>query len=394
MKYILLIAFALAVGCGDGKGGGNQITVTVSGVTMAEVNSARDEIGKMSGVYEVTTGDFKDGTVTFTVRYSGKGQELATEFGKSAGGLKNVKGFNESALSVDFGGAPVTAENKPKPEQPKATQPVNANAGRPKDMPKDPLAYKIKEFSGGSIATFDGWKIVPAGGDGNYSVVDTCPEGREKDFAIRLIAGTPDAGEMENLFQLGPQVVQSWLPGFSRTSNPKELTIAGDPAMTESYEGPGVDGKKKIVRVIYIRKKDVAVGVMGIGTEAGQKEFGRAIDIMAQSITLKESPLEPELLGTWHYSSYKSSGTGSSQFSYSSATSITIYANGTFSEYHSSDAGGASTGSMYSENSKRGTVVKRGNLLTFHYDDGKTWTPEYKLEGGGLMLNGTAYFRQ
>jgi hypothetical protein len=38
--------------------------------------------------------------------------------------------------------------------------------------------------------------------------------------------------------------------------------------------------------------------------------------------------------------------------------------------------------------------VKRGNVLTFHYDNGQTWSAAYALEGGALKLDGTIYLRQ
>lgn len=266
------------------------------------------------------------------------------------------------------------------------------------EIKKDPLAYKVHQLEGGSIATFDGWRIVPAGGDGNWTVVDTAPAGKENDFVLRVVIGTPSAHELDSIFTAGPQLVQQSYPMFRRAGEGKKCTFGGDEAMIEEYAAD-IQGRSIKMRVAYIRKKDVAVAIAAIGTEDGHKEYGRTLEIVAQSITFKESPLEPGLVGSWALEKYYSSGAGtSSQFSHSSSTVITIYPNSTFTEQRNSSSSlnnNSGSTSAYLDGGNRGKIVKRGTMLTFHYDDGKVWNAEYKLDGGqGLWLNKSCWFRQ
>jgi hypothetical protein len=392
-----LAALALAA-CGSR---GSELSLTVSGVAASDLPSIQAELQRIEGVAEARAGQFKDGQVTYSIRYSGKGPDLAARLARSSSGLKNVRGFDDGSVAVSFDNASTPVAPTPAPAPAPAPAPSTADGNppeRPKDLPKDPLAYQIFTFPGGSIAKFDAWRYAPAQGGSNTVMFDAVPEGREKDFVLRVIAGTPTAQEMQQLFTAGPQIVQQFLaqifPGIQRAGEPKSTTFGGDEAMVEEYTGKNAEGKDVRVRAVYIKKKDVGVAVFGIGTEPGHKEFGRAIDIVAQSVTFVETPVEPELTGTWTMNTYRSSGSGSTQFSYSSATGLTLYANGSFTESHASSAGGQSTASASLEDHQRGRVIKRGNVLTFRYDSGKVWTATYELRGGALMLNGNAWFRQ
>src|SRR5262249_53868946 len=135
-------------------------------------------------------------------------------------------------------------------------------------------------------------------------------------------------------------------------------------------------------------------------TDAGFKEFGRATEIVAQSLSFKESPLERGLVGTWTFSSgLRREFKVGERINVSKDITLTIYPNGTFTEYSQGyvDSGGIAggyTGSMnwVKEGGGRGRIIKRGNVLTFQYDDGKVWSGAYKLEGSnGLKLGDSLY---
>lgn len=383
-----LLCLCLLAACGSPK---NDIKVTIRGVT--DPHKIKQLLETTRGVASVQMESFKEGQALYLVSFAGKGGDLGAALSDTP--LKNVTGFDATSLQVAMDGSapPVVAAPPPPPEPAKTDTPPE----KPKDMPKDPLAYKIHKFPGGSIATFDNWQIGQVPSDNNNVIVfDTAPQGKQNDFVLRVAMGTPGLEEMQNLFVTGPQLVQQLLQGFQRSGEQTKTTYGGDEAMLEEYKGRSPDGRAITARVVYIKKKDVAVAILAIGTEAGHKEFGRSLEIVAQSVTFTESGIEPELTGTWHISSYYSSGAGSTQFSSSSATSMTIYTNGTFTEHSMSNAGGASTAEVYTEGNRRGRIVKRGNNLTFYYDgsEKKVWNATYELKGGALMLNGKAWFRQ
>ena len=105
------------------------------------------------------------------------------------------------------------------------------------------------------------------------------------------------------------ELAQFFGPVFKSSGDSQKTLCGGDEAMVESYEG-SANGQKLTCRVLYVKRKDVAIAVMGIGSAAGFKDFGRAIEIVAQSITFKESALEPGLVGTWTLENYSSAGGG------------------------------------------------------------------------------------
>jgi hypothetical protein len=229
-------------------------------------------------------------------------------------------------------------------------------------------------------------------------IVDGYPNGRQKDFVLRTAVATPNSQDLANLFTVGPQLTQQLLsmlsPTFRRTGEQKQTKVGGDDAMTEEYEG-NVQGQVYKVRVLYVRREDVGMAVLGIGTDTGFKDYGRAIEIVAQSVTFKQSPLEPELIGTWTFeASNKVEGVRmSDNVTISSSRSITIYPNSTFTDSNSGTTSGPGVTGIQ-QGGSRGKLVKRGSVLTLHYDDGHTWGAEYSVGGGGLKLNGQLFIKQ
>jgi len=362
-----------------------EVTVTVSGAAAGDLEAVRAELAKLPGVAAVGTTSLREGQAVFAVSTPMKGGELAAAMARGPAALRDVKGFDDGSVRVAFGGAAAPAA--PREPSPAPAKEVKVNAG------KDPLAYKIHQLPAGTIATFDGWKIQSRQ-EGNWIILVTSPEGKENDFQMVVFAGTPAAEELDQIFTLGPARVRQMFPAFRPRNDGKQAVFGGDPALVETYDAEW-QGRPMTARAVYVRRKDVAVAVLGVGTEEAFKAYGRAVEITAQSITTKESPLEPALCGTWVLDSYKSTGTGKDSFSYSSSLSLTIYPNGTFTKSSMSSAS-ASGAEAYLEGGNRGTVVKRGNLLTFRPDKGEVWNAEYRIDGGGqaLWLNQAMYLRQ
>ena len=279
---------------------------------------------------------------------------------------------------------------EPEP-QPAAGQP----AGRS-------LKYRIEQLPGGTIAAFDGWQTVPVMADGNMFVIDMCPAGRQREFVLRVCIATPNARDLENLFTVGPQLTQQFLaqlsPSFRRMGELERATCGGDEARVEQYRG-NLMGGDVTARVMYVRRDaDVALAVCGIGTDAGMRQYGASIEIMAQSITFKQGPLEPQLAGSWvcETSSRADSGgigRGADVINVNCTRTIAIYPNGTFTDSAGTTVVGAEVTGL-AEGGHRGRLVKRGSVLTFHYDNGQTWSAAYALEGGALKLDGRIYLRQ
>src|SRR6185295_7911119 len=124
MKPFLLLALPLCLAACGPKGG--DVTLSVGGVTMADVEAIRGELSSLKGVGDVKTGAFKDGQVTYTVRFEGKGGDLASRLSSLGSNLKNVKGFDDQSVQVAYGAAVVPAPAPvpapavaPKPEAPK-----------------------------------------------------------------------------------------------------------------------------------------------------------------------------------------------------------------------------------------------------------------------------------
>ncbi|MBL9170822.1 MAG: hypothetical protein JNN07_24025 [Verrucomicrobiales bacterium] len=264
---------------------------------------------------------------------------------------------------------------------------------------KDPLAYRVLELQGGTIAKFDNWVYTPIQSSGGIAFCDGFPQGRQNDFVLRAAVGTPSAADMANFFTQGPLLAQQVLaqffgPVFRPAGEPKKTRCGGDEAMVESYEG-SVNGRKLLCQVMYVKRKDVAIAVLGIGTDAGFKEFGRSIEIVAQSITFKESSLEAGLVGTWTAENFSSAGGGGAgaKINVAQSRSITFYPNGSFSDTAQSGFSGSDLTGL-AQGGNRGTVVKRGTTLTFRYDNGNNWSAGYELFSNGLKLDGQVYVKQ
>ncbi|HUR38273.1 MAG TPA: hypothetical protein VM222_02215, partial [Planctomycetota bacterium] len=246
-------------------------------------------------------------------------------------------------------------------------------------------------------ATFDNWKVTPVPGDGTWATMETHPEGKENDFQLIVSAGTPGREVMNNLFEEARKFLQQMMPTLKAAGEPQKTTIGGDEARVQDYT-IDAQGRKLKVQSIIIRKKDVAISVLALGTDDAFKEFGRAVGITAQSITIKEEPPDARLVGTWLLEKYTSSGAGTSnQFSYSSNRSLTIYPNSTFTESSSTTVGvkdNAGRTDAYLDGGDRGRVVKRGTTLSFMYDNGKVWNTEFKFDGGAVWFGGNFWMKQ
>ncbi|MBI3855802.1 MAG: lipocalin family protein [Planctomycetes bacterium] len=402
MKHFLFALPLLLIACGAK---GADLTLTVSGVAMADLEKIRGDLSGLKGVSDVRAGVFKVGQAVFTVKFEGKGSDLAARLATLGSGLKNVKGFDDASVQISYGGveekpaavAPAAAP-LPAPEKPAAKPEAKGEAKEVKvEMKKDPLAYKVHQLAGGTIATFEGWKVNALPGDSNWTRMETHPDGKENEFQLIVSAGTPGTQVMANLFEEAAAYLQQGIPGLRPAGEAQKCVIGGDDARLQDYTLEA-QGRTLKVQSIIIRKKDVAVSVLAFGTEESFKEYGRSAGITAQSITIKEEPPDRAVVGTWLLEKYTSTGAGTSnQFSYSSSRSMTIYPNGTFSEMSSSSAGlNNSTGrsDAYLTGGDRGKVIKRGNTLSFTYDNGKVWNAEYKLDGGALVLNGNYWLRQ
>jgi acylphosphatase len=404
MKRAALALTLCLAACGPK---GSDLTLTASGVTMAEVGSIRAELSGLKGVSEVRAGNFRDGQVTFAVKFDGKGTDLAARLSSLASGLKNVKGFDDQSVQVAYGAPPTPVGGlatagaapeeskpggaKPAPSPPEERKPISV------EVKKDPLAYKVQQLAGGTIATFDNWKVTPVPGDGTWATMETHPEGKENDFQMIVSAGTPGREVMNNLFEEARKFLQQMMPTLKAAGEPQKTTIGGDEARVQDYT-IDAQGRKLKVQSIIIRKKDVAVSVLALGTDEAFKEFGRAVGITAQSITIKEEPPDARLVGTWLLEKYTSSGAGtSSQFSYSSSRSLTLYPNATFTESSSSSVGvkdNVGRTDAYLDGGDRGRVVKRGTTLSFIYDNGKVWNTEFKFDGGAVWFGGNLWMKQ
>lgn len=113
---------------------------------------------------------------------------------------------------------------------------------------KDPLAYKLHNFNGGTIATFDGWKFAPPNQSGNWIVLVTSPEGKEDDFQMIIFVGTPTEQELNQMFELAPQQLRQLFPKWQPRGESKQVTFGGDPGMVEDYEAGEWKGKAMTLR--------------------------------------------------------------------------------------------------------------------------------------------------
>ena len=329
---------------------------------------ATDGSGGLSGTFVADTSRFD-----FTMTAVGDGMVLRS--GRSEYQLKRVVGE--------------AARNTPEPE-----------LGKAKPVANDPLAYRVLQFPGGTIAQFDNWVYGQPGAANNVIWCDGAPKGRENEFVLRAAIGTPNAQDQANLFITGPQLIEQLLnqlagPVFRRAGQPTKTTCGGDEAMLLEYQAT-IKDKRMICRVMLVKRQDIAIAVVGLGTEQGLKEFGRAIEIVAQSISVKEAAIEAGLIGTWVVENYvrlDPAKVGDQPFNLSQSRSVTIYPNGTFADTANTGFSGQDVTGL-AKGGSRGKVVKRGNVLTFRYDDGTTWSAPYELYSNGLKLDGKIYLKQ
>lgn len=388
MKTLLPLFLCLAA-CSEKS---HEIAVSVSGVAMADLEPIRVELSRASGVRAVRAGALAEGRAVFAVSCAGKGPELAAALAGTS--LKDVKGFDDGSVQIAYAAAPPAPGPAPSIAKPMKQEPEGKLVAV--EVKKDPLAYKVHQLAGGTIATFDGWKVNLLPGDGNWTLMETHPEGKENEFQMIVSAGTPGPKVMANLFEEARRFLQQRIPGLKAAGEAQKTLVGGDEARIQDYTLEA-QGRTLKVQSLIIRKKDVAVSLVAFGNDASYQEYGRGVGITAQSITIKEEPPDAALVGTWNLEKYHSSGAGtSSKFSYSSSRSMTIYPNGTFSEASMSSAGldnNSGVTSAYLEGGDRGKVIKRGGTLSFTYDNGKVWNTEYKFDGGVLVLNGNYWLR-
>jgi hypothetical protein len=335
---------------------------------------------------------FKTGDSDYTLK-----RQTANPLDANQANTNAAKPVGASNTTGGLGGLAGATGVGPVTDSPK---PIAADAAKPAAGVKDALAYRVQQINGGTIAVFDGWKVAPLNLGANIIAASTFPEGRQSDFILSAAIATPSKQDLDNFFTVGPQLTRQLLaqlsPTFHASGLAKKSKVGGDEALIEEYEGQ-MNGKKVTARVIYVRRQDVGFAVSGIGTEAGMSEFSRSIEIVAQSITFKESALEPALVGTF----FRTLSSGGGDLNVSNTRSITIYPNGTFTDSANTVVTGAVKAGQSQtdvnqlvEGAHRGRVIKRGNTLTFHYDNGQTWSAPYEVYSNGMKLDGRLYERQ
>src|SRR5438876_10768335 len=94
------LPWALLVGLAACGSKGQEITVSVAGVAMADLDSIRADLSRLKGVSDVRAGQLKEGQATFAVHYQGKGADLAADFARLASALKIVKAFDVPSAQV------------------------------------------------------------------------------------------------------------------------------------------------------------------------------------------------------------------------------------------------------------------------------------------------------
>jgi hypothetical protein len=313
------------------------------------------------------TGAFKANDASFDCAVTPDGDDLLLTSGTAKYRLKRVG---------------VVAAARPDDAKP-ATQPGAA----------DPLAYRILKFPGGTVAAFDNWKYADPQVTNGIIWGDGSPAGKEVEFRLRAAVAPAAALNGGDLFVAGPQMLEQLLaaafgPVFQRVGQPEKALCGGDEALVIQYAAK-VNGNSYTCRGMWVKRKETAIGVTAIGTDEAFKTYGRSIEIVAQSITLKESDVEPGLIGTWVCERFASAGGNGAgdEINVAQARSITIYPNGAFSDSAQSGFCGPTFDGLV-KGGNRGRVTKKGPLLVFKYDNGQTWTAPYELFSNGLKLDG------
>jgi hypothetical protein len=165
MKQLVLALPILLAAC---RSKGSDLSLTITGVAMTDLEKIRAELSGLKGVIDVQAGRLKDGQAKIALKFEGKGGELAARLATLGSGLKNDKGFDDASIQVSYDGAapeklaaPAMAAPDPAPavvQAPVAPKPPPDE--KPKEVKveviKDPLAYKVQQLAGGTIATFEG----------------------------------------------------------------------------------------------------------------------------------------------------------------------------------------------------------------------------------------------
>jgi hypothetical protein len=366
-KLTAFLSFLVA--CGGAKTG--EVALTVTGVSMSDIEAIRGELGRLKGVAGTRAGQFKDGQVVIAVRFEGKGGDLATLLTQTAGGLKNVQGFDDRSVQVAYGAAPApkptVPEPAPAPAPAPAPPPTPAPSPPPAQQKKDPLAYRAHPAKKGFLATFEGWKVAESPEEEGAFLATLAPEGRT-DFAIVAYYAAANHPEIGDVFQTGPAIVQQYFPALKPAGQLVKFSMAGDPAALQEFGGES-QGKPLRARAFFLKRSDVAVIVLGSGAEPAFNEYVKGIAIVAASVTLAPASVPEGMIGTW--------GNEADE------RTMTICANGTFL---------ARAGTQVDFG--RAVVDEAGGAVAFRGDGGKEWKPKFRLQGGRLELDGAVWTRR
>jgi hypothetical protein len=259
---------------------------------------------------------------------------------------------------------------------------------------KAKLTYNLGESNGLTLAVFDGWASETETTN-EAVVITTCPTGRQSDYMMQVMTVHAAAAQMTELFTVMPVQLEKTIPALKRRSEPRSATFNGDQAVVLDYDADGTGemaGKKLQGRAVVVRKKGMALVVLGLGTHAGFEEFGRSIEIVVESATVKDAGLEPGLVGSWLNAGSKSVGSGAGIVSVSWRTTLSIFPDGSFTESDQS-MGGTSGGDLASEGGQRGSIVQRGNNLTLRYANGTVTNSSYEVDGDTLQFGGKRWRR-
>ena len=101
MKRSVAALLLLFAACGPKD---SEITLTVSGIGMSDLETIKLELSKLKGVGTVQLGDLRDGQSTLRLRYQGNGSALASELARLGSGLRNVKGFDAGSVQIAWSG--------------------------------------------------------------------------------------------------------------------------------------------------------------------------------------------------------------------------------------------------------------------------------------------------
>src|SRR5215212_10209464 len=110
----------------------------------------------------------------------------------------------KESTSAAAGGSPGTQPSAPTPGAPPAPTATQA------------LPYELKQMGAATIAQFENWKTVPVKDDASGSILAMGPEGHEKEFDLTVFISAPGSPQdVDQLFQVGPQIVRQAAPGLS-----------------------------------------------------------------------------------------------------------------------------------------------------------------------------------